>query len=446
VSGRVIVVAEPSRRIPLDSTLPFGRLTEHSRGEKTLFIDAERASWLSLGPREALWVRRLMEKVTVRQALAGLGAADREELVAVLGRLLRAGFLNEQPDLSALDRYRQVQIHLTNRCNLACTHCYMDSAVRITPETDLDSWRRLLDELASRYSPIHLSFSGGEPMLSTSLLPLLTHAKSLGGTTISTAMITNGLLLRGSRLAQVAPLLDVCAISLDGLSPETHDLIRGKGAFRRTHRNLLQLTDAPFRKVLNITVLRSNSDELVRNLRPFLQELPFKTDVDLGTLVPEGRGPEVFDLALPTDDFREALAAISASLTQGSAADAPSVGVDGSALWTGVPVRPRQSCGYGDTLTIYSNGDVSTCLTPRFIRGNVFADGAADLIDRIDRERDLLQVNRLDECRVCDLRHICGGRCHLGQLRGNGKLGQIPCSDRYKQSFYDNLVAWSSSG
>lgn len=261
----------------------------------------------------------------------------------------------------------------------------MDSAVRVTPETDLGSWRRLLDELAIRYSPIHLSFNGGEPMLSSSLFPLLTHAKSLTTTAISTAMITNGLLLQGARLERVAPLLDVCAISLDGISPKTHDLVRGKGAFHRTCRNLQRLADTPFRKVLNIW-------------------------------------------------------------TAGTAGPAPSVGVDGSALWTGVPVRPRNSCGYGDTLTIYSDGSVSTCLTPRFIRGNVFTDGAANLIDRIDRERDLLQVHKLPECRTCDLRHLCGGRCHLGQLRGGGPLGQIACSDRYKHSFYDNLVAWSSSG
>ncbi|MEO3754173.1 radical SAM protein [Streptomyces sp. B6B3] len=435
-----------SRRIPLDSALPLGALTEHPHTGRTLFIDADRAAWLALDEREAPLLRRLRERPTVRQALDGLDETERAALIRVLGRLVRAGFLSDPPDPASLDRYRRVQIHLTNRCNLACTHCYMDSAVRITPETELESWRSLLDEVAGRYSPIHLSFSGGEPFLSTSLLPLLAHARSLSGTTIATAVITNGLLLRGARLAEVGPLLDVCAISLDGISPETHDRIRGAGAFRRTHRNLLGLADTPFRKVLNITVLRSNRDELVRDLRPFLESLPFRTDVDLGTLVPEGRGTQVAELGLSRDEFRATLAEISASLTSGPTADRPTVGVDGSALWTSVPVRPRQSCGYGDTLTVYSNGDVSTCLTPRFIRGNVFRDGAVRLVDTIDRERDLLQVSRLAECRTCDLRHICGGRCHLGQLRGDGRLGQVPCSDRYKQSFYDNLVAWSSSG
>lgn len=437
-----------SHRIHLDSPLPLGGLTVHSRGDRTLVIDAERAAWLALGRAEAALLRRLRDKPTVRQALDGLAAEERETLLGVLGRLTRAGFLGTPPDLSALDRYRQIQIHLTNRCNLTCTHCYMDSAVRITPERELAAWQELLDELASRYDPIHISFSGGEPMLSSSLIPLLEHAKSLPGRKIATAMITNGLLLRGARLARVAPLLDVCAISLDGISPRTHDLVRGKGAFRRTYRNLAGLADTPFRKVLNITVLRSNREELVGGLRPFLDELPFRTDIDLGTLVPEGRGTQVWDLGLPVDEFRETLAAVSATLTGGAdePARAPSVGVDGSALWTGVPVRPRQSCGYGDTLAFYSNGDVSTCLTPRFIRGNVFDDGAAKLIDRIDEERELLRVNQMPECRECDLRHLCGGRCHLGQLRGNGRLGQVSCSDRYKESFYDNLVAWSSSG
>jgi radical SAM protein with 4Fe4S-binding SPASM domain len=55
------------------------------------------------------------------------------------------------------------------------------------------------------------------------------------------------------------------------------------------------------------------------------------------------------------------------------------------------------------------------------------------------------KVNSLLECHVCDLRHVCGGRCHLPQLR----LGQMPhqaaCSDRYKESMFRNLVEWGSS-
>jgi radical SAM protein with 4Fe4S-binding SPASM domain len=301
-------------------------------------------------------------------------------------------------------------------------------------------------------APLHaivLSISGGEPLISPALFPVLERAKGYG---IETAIITNGLLLSGSRLARLASLIDVCAISFDGLSAPTHDRIRGAGMFERTWHNLIALDPPPFRVVLNVTALRSNIDELAKNLPAFVASIPFDVDVDIGSLITEGRGINEASLGLSRPEFRQLLTHVAAQFVQGtwsaSAGDraAPNVMSSGlSGTWKPIPMRRKPNCGYAETLTVYANGDIGTCITPRFIRGNLFSTDAGTLLDTIDHERSLTMVDRLEECSSCVLRHICGGRCHLSQLRAGEAPGQVACPQAYKDSMLRNLAAWGSS-
>jgi radical SAM protein with 4Fe4S-binding SPASM domain len=386
--------------------------------------------------------RRLIQHGTLRATLSEEPAVDRQIVSKVLTEVVQAGFLGDRDQLFVGPRAKQIQIHLTNRCNLRCIHCYMDSGIRQVAERPTADWLRLLDALVERYPSSFVAVSGGEPLLSRSLFPLLERARDRG---IKTAILTNGLRLDQATVRRLNPLLEVCAISFDGLSSETHDHIRGEGSFSVTYRNLFNLAESPFRKVLNITVLQSNKEELVARLRDFVDRLPFKVDIDLGSVVPEGRAVDNPQLAMPPNEFRDVLLHIARQFVSEQLGGERRIGTDGTVLWKSVPPRVRQSCGYGDTLVIYSNGDVSTCLTPRFIRGNIFHGDPGELLDQIEVERAATRVDRLEECKTCDLRHICGGRCHLAQLRAGQMPSQVECPDTYKQSMFRNLARWYSS-
>lgn len=445
------------RQFHLDQPLPLGTIVERQVEGKTLFIDPEQPSWLALAGADAELFRRFASRSTLREILQEIPRPAVQHLVT---RAIAAGFLGDRiadsyvRDVSRFDK--RVQIHLTNRCNLRCTHCYMDSGVHLTPETEQRRWCELLSLIASRYSAF-LSISGGEPLLSKALFPVLEHARALG---MQTAIITNGLLLKGSTLERLKPLIDVCAVSLDGLSSATHDLIRGPGAFEKTYRNLLCLADVPFRVGLNITVLQTNKDELLRDLPAFLEGLPFQPDIDLGALTLEGRALSQPQLAVPADEFREIMTNLASRFVASHLTNQDHGPADGQLIsrpgqtagasvdrpWKSLPVRAKHSCGYGDTFAIYANGDLSPCLTPRFIRGNVFAGDPAELFDAIDREREAARVDRLEECKTCVLRHVCGGRCHLAQLRSGQAPSQVECPDSYKQSMFRKLAAWGASG
>ena len=123
-------------------------------------------------------------------------------------------------------RLATVQMHASRYCNLSCSHCYSASG----PE-----WRAalppglLIDALGAAHAQGYrrLTFSGGEPLLYHGLEEVLDAARKLN---MLTSLTTNGIPMLASRLAALAPRLDLIAVSLDG-APERHDALRGPGAF-----------------------------------------------------------------------------------------------------------------------------------------------------------------------------------------------------------------------
>jgi MoaA/NifB/PqqE/SkfB family radical SAM enzyme len=150
-----------------------------------------------------------------------------------------------------------IQIHPTRRCNLRCLHCYSDSS---PGERDMLSTQTLIDALTDAREQGYrtASFSGGEPILFKDLGLLLRHAKALG---MRTTVTSNGMLLKGARLRDLAGCTDVLAISLDGI-PEAHDRMRDcAGAFRRMSENLpaVRATGIDFGFIFTLT--QHNVDE-----------------------------------------------------------------------------------------------------------------------------------------------------------------------------------------
>ena len=97
-----------------------------------------------------------------------------------------------------------------------------------------------------------IAFSGGEPILYGDLRLLLEHAKSLG---MATSLTSNGILLKGERLARLEGVTDLLAISLDGV-PESHNRMRNAPlAFERMRANLdgMRKTGIPFGFIFTLT-------------------------------------------------------------------------------------------------------------------------------------------------------------------------------------------------
>jgi radical SAM protein with 4Fe4S-binding SPASM domain len=193
-----------------------------------------------------------------------------------------------------------VQFHLTQRCNLACRHCYQSGPA---PEMGSEEVRRVVTDIktgidgwAGDYgldiSP-SLHFTGGEPLLRHDLFTMLRFARERG---FSTSLMSNGTLVDGpaAREIRMAGTGDV-QISLDGLE-DTHDSLRGRGSYRRALAGLRRLADEGVETSINVTVSRMNMHQAGE-----LVDAAARTgagSIAFARLVPTGRGKELSDQAL----------------------------------------------------------------------------------------------------------------------------------------------------
>ncbi|MCK4602248.1 MAG: radical SAM protein, partial [Phycisphaerae bacterium] len=115
--------------------------------------------------------------------------------------------------------------NFTNRCNLACKHCYQDSErTGLDDELALEEKLELVDQMGSAHMPM-LALSGGEPTISRDLLPVIRRASGFG---MHLTIATNGTTMTPALAAELAAAgLRYVEISLDSIDPARHDAFRG---------------------------------------------------------------------------------------------------------------------------------------------------------------------------------------------------------------------------
>lgn len=115
---------------------------------------------------------------------------------------------------------------LTHRCNFRCDYCNIPAAA--DREMTTAEFCRALDELAAA-GLVRASFSGGEALLRRDAREIVRHAHALG---LQTSLNSNAW-LAGQHIDELAEILDLLVVSLDGPRP-VHDLVRHRpGSYDR---------------------------------------------------------------------------------------------------------------------------------------------------------------------------------------------------------------------
>lgn len=84
---------------------------------------------------------------------------------------------NNEKDINSTDLLRSVHIEIANECNERCIHCYIphDKKNKILPS---DLFYKVLEE-GRKLNIIHVSISGGEPLLHKDFIPFLRKCREL---------------------------------------------------------------------------------------------------------------------------------------------------------------------------------------------------------------------------------------------------------------------------
>lgn len=225
--------------------------------------------------------------------------------VAVAGRSPRTN-----PDAPWYPSRLLLQWHITDRCNLRCTHCYQSG--QKPEESHLDELMTILSQFTDFLKlpcsegrpPIrgHITITGGEPFVHPDFLELLSifalHRKQFGF-----AILTNGSLISRSlarRLKKLKPAF--VQVSIEG-TESTHDRIRGRGNYCRTAEGVKNLVKAGLNTFVSFTAHRDNIHEFgdVVRLGRRLKVSRIWSD----RLIPVGRGEALRSQLLTPDETRD---------------------------------------------------------------------------------------------------------------------------------------------
>ncbi len=184
-----------------------------------------------------------------------------------------------------------VQWHITDQCNLHCTHCYRDVKTKELPLLQL---KKIADTVLEGIHILDviplIALSGGEPFLRKDLFQLIEYLHQKG---VNHVLIeTNGTVINpqtAALLTQHSPPVTTIQVSLDGSTPSINDSIRGKGAFKKAVSGLKCILD---NTDLHTTISYTFHTQNVHDI-PSIINLGEQLGVDtlyLTRLVPIGKG------------------------------------------------------------------------------------------------------------------------------------------------------------
>jgi MoaA/NifB/PqqE/SkfB family radical SAM enzyme len=204
----------------------------------------------------------------------------------------------------------EVVFELTKKCNLNCRLCFASASGEVQP---LPVLLRTLNAAAA-LGVKNVRFTGGEPFLSPSLLPLLKAAKKAG---LYTLVNTNAALPAPKFFRDAAPFIDNVLVSLQAASPVEEKRVTG-GDLRVKLFNMRLL-----RKTVPVFRLGTvASSELLAGFRVFHRlAAGLKADVwEIYRPMPDGRKrAKAAEYELGPQDFRR-LSAMIAALPPGAPA------------------------------------------------------------------------------------------------------------------------------
>jgi len=357
--------------------------------------------------------------------------------------------------------------NFTNRCNLACKHCYQDSEhSALADELTLEEKLGLVDQLGAMHMPM-LAFSGGEPTISGDLLPVLRRARRWK---LHTTIATNGTTMTPALAARLAEAgLRYVEISLDSVDPKRHDAFRGiEGMWKRSVEGAKAVvaTDG-LRLGIAMCVHQGNVHE-VRDMIALAEDLGAGCFAHFN-FIPVGRGLKMVSGDITPRQREELLAVLNEKMQEGGIgiiSTAPQLGrvcLAGSAVEEGrtacshagagsgakarVVAKYLGGCGAGRTyICIEPNGNVTPCVyMPHRVMGNVRRKKVIDIF-RDSIFWDILndRDHRLHHCEVCAFRNYCGGcRARADAYFGELHAGDPGCvfNEKHWQKLVDDGVA-----
>ena len=343
---------------------------------------------------------------------------------------LKAEGLDSCSIMKSIKTPRSVDIEITNDCNLRCKYCYhFTGPGDVREDVPTGEWLRFFEELG-RCAVMDVYIEGGEPFFREDLRELI---DGVVKNRMRFKLLSNGTLITDEAASYIASTgrCDNVQVSIDGGSPQTHDLSRGKGSFHRAVAGINILRKHQIPVGARVTINRHN----VRGLDEIAKFL--LDDIGLPAFSTNSAGPMGLcrqnqeEMGLTVEDRQIAMESLlrlnkkyngRIKAQAGPLADARQWRMMEQARREGRAQLPN--CGFlsgcggvMDKMAVRADGVMTPCTQMSHIElGRINRDDLMEVwqhhpeLKRL-RERAAIPLSTFEFCKGCEYMHYCTGNC-----------------------------------
>ncbi|MEW6684445.1 MAG: methyltransferase domain-containing protein [Nitrospirota bacterium] len=244
-----------------------------------VLLDPARPNWIGTDDRGQRILELFDGTRTFGQVVRTYAAESKLEFAAAWQHVdtlardaIRRGMLADRPIVRPPYRGRaahlgsrrltELWLHTNNSCNLACRHCLVSSGPDGDRGLPTDVLLRVIAD-AKALGVCRFFFTGGEPFLRKDILGLID--ATLEDPTAELAILTNGILFTPALLGELGrrdPARLKIQISLDGSTPHTNDLLRGRGSFQRIVHGIGSAIEARLSVTVSTVITDTNAEDV----------------------------------------------------------------------------------------------------------------------------------------------------------------------------------------
>ena len=366
----------------------------------------------------------------IETVVSGLGEDQRARVTGFCDLVMNSGLMDHVPPGNTPKTHRyclsSVHLSLSDSCNLNCAYCYARERVeKKHPKLTYEDYTKIIDDVLEISRGVTFTLTGGEPLLNPDCLRIAEYIKSKGA---ACYLLSNGLLIDENNIGKIAGLFDLVTLSIDGPNPEIHARTRGYNYDRVIRAaDLLQSHGVDY--TLSMTVTRDNIG--------YVEEmaLKFGSRLNFAPYFPVSGDPST--LAITGEEYYEALK---------TSAGVRPLSYCESTLDASLHSQCHK-CAIGDgEFSISATGDVYPCQllhTDEFYAGNVHEESITDIYYRSESIARCasLDVDRMEGCKDCPIKYICGGGCRARSFYEGGRIdASSPFCTYELNAFLDGIL------
>lgn len=343
-----------------------------------------------------------------------------------------------------IENAETMQIYLTNGCNLRCKHCYMYSEHKKEKELTLEEIKDLCNKFKSIGGKF-VTLTGGEVSTREDFPEILLEIDKIG---LAMHILSNGVNI-SDKLIEIIHNSNVerVQISLDGVNEETNALVRGKGAFELAMKTIDKMVRRGINVEVAVTPLYEVAFENKQAYIDFASELiekykEFNFTLNFSLELLEGRELSKEEVKRNKKNYMELMSDINHKVFGDYEEE--------SFISNHNDFKIFNNCGYG-RINVSATGDIFFCSRVTEVKkyANIRENSFEEIIELMNKAREISDISNLKPCNQCELKYICGGGCRVKEFfevtqveLGSNNISIKPrkCSIENKNKLYELMI------